>query len=39
MLLVGLCALTASAHDFVSGSIYYNITRNSSIRTYLFYWI
>ena len=31
MLLVGLCALTASAHDFVSGGIYYNITDYSDL--------
>ena len=31
MLLVGLCALTASAHDFVSGGIYYNITSYSDL--------
>ena len=31
MLLVGLCALTASAHNFVSGGIYYNITSESDL--------
>ena len=31
MLLVGLCALTASAHDFKVDGIYYNITSSSDL--------
>ena len=31
LLLVGLCALTASAHDFESDGIYYNITSYSDL--------